>query len=106
MNAIPRIKGDRILSQINPLSIENVKDFFDHREEASRFIGIASALLADDTDIQWQDHVTNLQRDRQYISTFDSVVLLFRPPLIAIRKGLGISRVIRIVYCDTASRTR
>ena len=29
-----------------------VKDFFDHREEASRFIGIASALLADDTDIQ------------------------------------------------------
>ena len=77
MAAIPGIKGDRIVSQINALSITEVKDFFDHSEKTTWFIGVDSTLFADDTYVQGYHDFTDLYRDCQQILTPHGVVIFF-----------------------------
>ena len=71
-----RVKGDRILSQIDPLSIKDIKDFLDHRQQASRFIGVASALLADDTDIQRDNNFDKCQLNCEGLRPLQPITIL------------------------------
>ena len=57
---IPRIKGDRIVSDIYSGMFKERQDFLEHSDDTGGFIRIPASLFADQSHIQGNDPFSNL----------------------------------------------
>ena len=104
--AIPRIEGDRIVSDIRSGLFKEGHHFLEHRDDTGGFIRIPASLFANQSHIQGNDPFSNLYCDPQYILPLHRLICLRRPPIGYVGEILSITENKGIIHTNENTQTR
>ena len=101
---IPRIEGDRIVSDIYSSPFKERHHFLEHSDDTGGFIRIPASLFANQSHIQGNDPFSNLYCDPQYILPPHRLLCLRRPPIRCVGDIRSIAKNKGIIHTMTIHR--